>query len=364
MSAPTALIASLDNYGDLSVDRYFTVKYNCLASSAEINLQLKPQKEIVNLILGELNLQEQGLETVYKEWKIASQSDLKEGDDYVKYILLSSSSTSLCVDVQTYPESASIEFFYDENDEKLEAWVFNQLNRLRGRFGKPANPVFRVLTKGRDGFKTRTVDIDHANTNLEANYNDGLLEVDRIIQQSIQGQQSGLVLLHGIPGTGKTSYVKTLLTRNMEEKFIFIPNDFVEEILKPDFITFLIKQKNSILVIEDAESVIMSREQSQNKSIVSTILQITDGLFSDYLNIKVICTFNTDVSKIDKALFRKGRMIAFYKFEELAEDKAMALLHLESAEDLPESRTLAELYNLKDRSFADEATTKTIGFGR
>lgn len=134
--------------------------------------------------------------------------------------------------------------------------------------------------------------------------------------------------------------------------------------LKPDFITFLIKQKNSILVIEDAESVIMSREQSQNKSIVSTILQITDGLFSDYLNIKVICTFNTDVSKIDKALFRKGRMIAFYKFEELAEDKAMALLHLESAEDLPETRTLAELYNLKERSFTDQATTKTIGFGR
>ncbi len=358
------LIEAFDYYGDLMVDRYFAIKYNCVATSAEISIQLKPQKEIMDQLLAELSFGQADIKVVYKDWRIAKQSDVKDGDDFVRYAYFSSDSSSLCVEIETYTESASVEFYYDQKDTRLEKWVFTEINKLRMKFGKPKHPVFRVLTKSRDSYKTRVVDIDHANIDLEANYNDNLLEVDGIINRSIEEQTSGLILLHGIPGTGKTSYIKTLLTRYMDEKFIFIPNDFVDEMLKPDFITFLITQKNSILVIEDAESVIMARDQSQNKSIVSTILQITDGLFSDYLNIKVICTFNTDVSKIDKALFRKGRMIAFYKFEELDERKAMALLGVCSAADLPETRTLAEIYNHKNRSFTEAVAKKTIGFNR
>jgi len=364
MSDSHTLINAFDTYGDFDVEMYFTVKYNRIATNLEIDLPLKPQKEIMDRVLGELELEESEFKTIYKTWRVAAQSDVKAGDDYVKYAFLSSETRGICVEIQTYPESVSVEFFYDEQENGLEEWVFTQVNKLRKRFGKPAKPVFRVLTKKSDGFGTKTVDINRTDTNLEANYNDSLLEVDEIIGQAIEEEASGLVLLHGVPGTGKTSYIKTLLTRYKDEKFIFIPNDFVEEMLKPDFITFLITRKNSILVIEDAESVIMSRDHSNGKSVVSTILQITDGLFSDYLNIKVICTFNTDVSKIDKALFRKGRMIAFYKFEELTEEKAMALIKADSPSDLPETLTLAELYNHKARSFAEAATGKRIGFGK
>jgi hypothetical protein len=364
MTGSNQLIKAFDDYGDLIPDRYFTIKYGRVSTNAEIEIQLKPRKEMMNLLLDELSLDDWEMGMLYKEWTIAKQSDVKAGDDYIRYAFFSSNSASICMDIQTYPEYASVEFYYDQNEDELEDWVFSQINKLRTKFGKPVNPVFRVLTKSRDGYKTRVVDIDHANIDLGLNYNDSLLEVDSIIKDSIEEQQSGLILLHGIPGTGKTSYIKTLLTRYMDEKFIFIPNDFVDEMLKPDFITFLITQKNSILVIEDAESVIMARDQSQNKSIVSTILQITDGLFSDYLNIKVICTFNTDVSKIDKALFRKGRMIAFYKFEELEVTKAMTLLDVKTANELPEPRTLAELYNHKERSFTDAVTKKVIGFNR
>jgi len=358
------LIDTVDDYGDMVAERYFVIKYDRVPTSAEIEISLKPQKKMMDLVLGELSLADHNIEVVYKEWRIAKQSDVKEGDDYVRFAFFGSDSTSICLDVQTYPEYASVEFYYDQKTDELEAWVFAQINKLRAKFGKPVSPVFRVLTKKRDGYGTRVVDVDRADIDLGLNYNDSLLEVDSLIGKAIEAQQSGLVLLHGIPGTGKTSYIKTLLTRHMDEKFIFIPNDFVEEMLKPDFITFLITQKNSILVIEDAESVIMSRDRYQSKSVVSTILQITDGLFSDYLNIKVICTFNTDVSKIDKALFRKGRMIAFYKFEELAEEKAMALLGVESPSELPKTRTLAELYNHKEPSFAGEVAKKTIGFAR
>lgn len=133
-------------------------------------------------------------------------------------------------------------------------------------------------------------------------------------------------------------------------------------LLQPGFISFLLTKKDSILVIEDAEKVIMSRNDSGQNSVVSTILQITDGLFSDFLNIKVVCTFNTDVSRIDKALFRKGRMIAFYEFGELSEDKARAVLAEGAA--MPRTRTLAEIFNAGTDNFAESADNKRIGFNR
>ena len=58
---------------------------------------------------------------------------------------------------------------------------------------------------------------------------------------------------------------------------------------------------------------------------VSALLNITDGLLSDWLNIQLICSFNSDISKIDSALMRKGRLIAKYEFKELEVEKANAL---------------------------------------
>lgn len=363
MKKLTSSIDAYDTYGDLSVDRYFTVRYGSFASTAEITVPVDPQKESFKLIYDCLGLEKDNYEVVYQEWEIVRHSDVKDGDDYIKYSLLAGAEQAVCIEIQTYVASVSVEFFFAEDRPGLQAWVFQKIHQLRAAFSKPASPVFRVLSQHKGEFRTRKVDIDHSETNLAENYNDSLVEIDEIIQGAIESRQSGLILLHGIPGTGKTTYIKSLLSRNTDEQFIFIPNDFVEEMLKPSFITFLITRKNSILVIEDAESVIMARENKANKSIVSTILQITDGLFSDYLNIKVICTFNTEVSKIDKALFRKGRLIAFYEFKELEEQKAMKLMNASSTSQLPEVRTLANLFNYQDPSFADTQKKRRIGFG-
>jgi hypothetical protein len=43
------------------------------------------------------------------------------------------------------------------------------------------------------------------------------------------------------------------------------------------------------------------------------------------LNLQIICTFNTDLTNVDEALLRKGRLIAKYEFKALAEQKSQAL---------------------------------------
>jgi ATP-dependent 26S proteasome regulatory subunit len=98
-----------------------------------------------------------------------------------------------------------------------------------------------------------------------------------------------------------------------------------------------------------------------NASVVSTILQLTDGLFSDYLNIKIICTFNTNIERIDKALLRKGRMIAKYKFTALSAEKTKALAEKLGYENVKGSMTLADIFGLDKHDFKDP-DKKAIGF--
>jgi ATP-dependent 26S proteasome regulatory subunit len=135
----------------------------------------------------------------------------------------------------------------------------------------------------------------------------------------------------------------------------------VRELLKPEFISFLLKNRNSVLVIEDAEKVVSSREYSNEGSVVSTILQLTDGLFSDCLNIKIICTFNSSMEKIDRALLRKGRMIAQYEFKPLCREKAARLSQSLGMGETEEDMTLADIFRQKEKGFR-QAPPKQIGF--
>jgi hypothetical protein len=196
---------------------------------------------------------------------------------------------------------------------------------------------------------------------LSDNYNEDFESIHELIIERLNTpDDKGIVLLHGLPGTGKTSYIR-YLTSLINKKMIYIPPEFAYRIASPDFLPLLIDNPNSILIIEDAENVIESRESGRNMS-VSNLLNLADGLLSDCLNIQIVCTFNTHISKIDKALLRKGRLIASYEFKPLSIDKAQHLsdkLGFDTLVDSPMS--LTDVYNQRERDFAEMEKVK-IGF--
>ena len=133
-------------------------------------------------------------------------------------------------------------------------------------------------------------------------------------------------------------------------------------ITDPGLMNVLIDNPNSVFVIEDAENIIIDRNRS-GSSAVSALLNLADGLLSDCLNIQIICSFNTDLSRVDSALTRKGRLIAKYEFAELEVAKAQALsdkLGFSSIIDAP--MTLAAVYNQNETEFVPMAQRKNIGF--
>ncbi len=199
---------------------------------------------------------------------------------------------------------------------------------------------------------------------LELNYGGDFVKVhDTIVDRLNQNNGKGIILLHGDPGTGKTSYLKYLTTLIKEKDILFISPSMAEMLSDPSIIPFLMDHKNSILIIEDAEKVIGDRESGNvSASGVSNILNLTDGILGDCLSIQIVATFNMKREKIDQALLRKGRLIAEHKFTKLSVEETNNLLkHLEKDYEVTEGMTLADIYNIDVELFKSTNKSK-IGF--
>ncbi|BDD02779.1 AAA family ATPase [Aureibacter tunicatorum] len=353
-------------YSDYEVSAYYAFLYNILPSHLRTMIPLEANKENMGSVLALLDLEKEGYEILIKNWSTDDSRDSDISEDYAYQVLFQSSTQNTLIWVNLSHDDLSVDFFYDIKDQQAEQWILDANQRLRKTFGEKKLPVFNVLTKSKsNGFHMREVKMDVPSMSISEYYNDDFAQVDQAIHSSMGKKKSGLILLHGDPGTGKTSYIKNLIKTYDKTKFIFVQNEFVSELLNPDFISFLLENKDSVLIIEDAEKVITSRDYASERSIVSTILQLTDGLFSDFLNIKIVCTFNTGIDKIDQALLRKGRMIAFYCFKPLAKEKAQKLISDlgHASEAVEDDMTLANIFNYAEENFESGAQQKRkIGF--
>jgi hypothetical protein len=244
--------------------------------------------------------------------------------------------------------------------DKVEE-IISGIKRFKERKAR-FRPEISLLIASRDGVETRSLTVTKPRVSIADNYNDDFGEVHQaILRRLSRKNDKGIVLLHGRPGTGKTSYIRYLIS-SVRKNVIFLPPNMAGAITNPDLVSVLVHNTNSILVIEDAENIVADRERDGH-SPVSALLNISDGLLSDFLNIQVVCSFNTDIARIDSALIRKGRLIADYEFKELDIPKAQALsdkLGYKARVTAPMS--LAAIYNQDEKDFRMKPRDGTIGF--
>lgn len=236
-------------------------------------------------------------------------------------------------------------------------WADDAYASIQGRYEKPeenlTNTFFTIGRNAGGGFELQSMELTTVfdENIVNTNYNDSFRETWDLTINAIDNDERGLILLHGVPGSGKSHVLKQIIARGGTRKIVYIPSYLATSLSDPSFIGFVRKQmSNAVLVIEDGEDVLVSREIASNPA-VTNILQISDGILGDALNMLIISTFNTDLSRIDEALQRKGRMIAEYEFKELEIGKAEALVDSLFGEDnglvLPKELTLANLFTLE-----------------
>lgn len=249
-----------------------------------------------------------------------------------------------------------------------EAEVEKLTEEFKKFYKKPTLPPNNVYTVAyENGFYLNKLPTkDFSELDILKNYNDDFINENEIIKKFVEADsESGLMILHGDKGTGKSTYIRHLISSYSEKKFVYIPANLVSMLSQPNFSSFLMTLQDHVIILEDCEEAIKDRKANGSPAAVSLLLNLTDGLLSDGLGLKFICTFNDDVKNIDSALLRKGRLVSKYEFKPLDTDKANALLEelygekfdkgeyeISPATDKPLS--LADIYHFYEASYEKE----------
>jgi len=340
-------------YGtEIPCEQYYVIKFDTLPSKFINNVSYDPT--IIDY------LKENGFETI--QHIVTTNRRYEQTNQY----LLINQTAKVMIRIYASNDKKNnllqLDFLYDYKDGAIDKQIdFTKLKDFE-RTKKKAN--IQLVKSDMGHLDTEDYDLYSPPTDLKLNYGSEFTKIhELIIERLNKPNDKGIILLHGDPGTGKTSYIKHLTSLILEKDILFIPPSMAEMLSEPTIIPFLMDHKNSILIIEDAERVIGDREGNGSPAGVSNILNLTDGILGDCLNIQVVATFNMKREKIDKALLRKGRLIAEHKFEKLPIDETNKLLKsLGKSNVSEEPMCLADIYNIDTEVYKTETKGNKIGF--
>lgn len=214
--------------------------------------------------------------------------------------------------------------------------------------------------------------------NPDIHYGTGFQEFHKKLLNTLKKSDKGIVILYGESGTGKTYYIKCLMNelKKIKKNIIYFPNAMIDSLSDPSIFTFLYDELSKygnekfIFLLEDCEDYLLKRNHINTKGIkIYDLLNASDGVMNELLNIQFIMTFNIDITNVDDAFLRPKRLIAKKEFKRLSIDESKKLaefLHLNI--NIDKGYTLAELYAIRDNDSIiehitnNDITTKKIGF--
>jgi len=215
-------------------------------------------------------------------------------------------------------------------------------------FDENMNQVFVKNLKIGDKIQTKNgleIIYECYKTNFKSNMYD--LELD---ENSNHRYYTNDILSHN------TYFLRYLLQKlsKTNKKVLYFPPSMVESVTDPAFFNFIMNWtmdngKNSVLLIEDAEPLLLSRESGRNMGITN-LLNLTDGILNDILSIQIIATFNTNLNELDKALLRPERLIARKEFKKLTLENGKKLATILKIDPnlITKEMSLADIYSIKN----------------
>jgi len=269
--------------------------------------------------------------------------------EYVRRLLLRVAEGAFC-----YVEPLEITAYASSPGLALEC-----VDRLVAHYGKPKRrerPCFFLLSIQARNIDVKRVTITRpfvlSDQDLALHYTGDIVGFERHVTNALNSRQAGATILRGEPGTGKTSFIRHLIAKLLPtHRFYYLPVHACAYLTSPEMVEFWLMQSRvlpeskKVVVLEDAEELLMER-CTDNQTKVSNLLNIADGLLGEFLQMHLICTLNCPLERLDPAITRPGRLVAYHEFKRLGREQAERLasakgLSLRSSQP---DYSLAEMY--------------------
>ena len=181
---------------------------------------------------------------------------------------------------------------------------------------------------------------------------------DRYMESS-----ANILLLIGPPGTGKTTFIRGLLSHRNASAIVTYDAGILE---KDGFFARFIEDDTEVMVLEDSDAFLKSR--SDGNTMMHRFLNVGDGLVTTKGKKMIFSTNLPSIRDIDSALIRPGRCFDIVTFDSLNVEQANALANKLGVQ-LPvrprgqetEKYSIAEVFNQQSEQ-TKTASNRKVGF--
>lgn len=268
---------------------------------------------------------------------------------------------------------------------------------IRAAFPEPPEPdestvPIHIWHQGSNGGTAQRRRLEVPNwAEIAANYPQPVRsQLDELMSMNRPESNGRLILWHGVPGTGKTTAIRALMSawaNWCDAQYVIDPEVAFAD---PSYLTDLMTREFSnsrhypwldddhdyggkkedentrwrLLIAEDSDEFLRADARQSAGAALGRLLNLSDGILGQGSHTLILLTTNEDMRELHPALVRPGRALAKTEFTKFGIAAANAWLMDQPTVNSP--KTLAELYELRGETkrIGDApAAPQHIGFG-